>query len=150
MILATLENAERYAALHSGFAAALALLRTGECAAMPPGKHDLDGQRLFVLIAEDPGRGRAGAPLEAHRRYIDIQLVLDGVDTMGWRPLADCQKPRADFDATKDLVLFDDEPATWFDVPAGSLAIFFPDDAHAPLAGEGRPKKAVVKMAVDW
>ncbi|MEX2186477.1 MAG: YhcH/YjgK/YiaL family protein [Pirellulales bacterium] len=150
MILAKLDNAQTYANLHAGFPAALAFLRTGDVANIPLGKHAIDGDRLFVLIAEDAGRGRTAAPLEAHRRYIDIQLVVHGVDAMGWRPLDDCHKPRADFDAAKDIVLFDDEPATWFDVPAGSLAVFFPDDAHAPLAGEGQPRKAVVKVAVEW
>jgi beta-galactosidase beta subunit len=38
---------------------------------------------------------------------------------------------------------------TWVAVPPGSFAIFFPHDAHAPLGGEGRVKKAVVKVASD-
>jgi beta-galactosidase beta subunit len=33
-------------------------------------------------------------------------------------------------------------------VPAGSFAIFFPDDAHAPLATTGEAHKLVVKVAV--
>ncbi len=150
MILTALDNAQAYAALHPGFNAALAFLRTGDCATLPPGKHTIVGERLFVLIAADAGRGRAAAPLEAHRRYIDIQMVVDGIDTMGWRPIADCHKPRGQFDAAKDILFFDDEPTTWFDVAAGTLAVFFPNDAHAPLAGDGRPKKAVVKLAVEW
>jgi len=150
MILTPLDAADAYVTLHGGFAAAIAFLRSADIAKLPPGKHEVDGERLFVLIAEDPGRGRDGAPLEAHRRYIDLQLVVDGVDTMGWRPLSNCRQPHGEFDAAKDIVFFDDAPATWFDVPAGSLAIFFPNDAHAPLAGEGRPRKAVVKVAVEW
>jgi len=35
-----------------------------------------------------PGRAREAAKLECHRRYIDIQLVLEGVDEMGWKALA--------------------------------------------------------------
>ena len=34
------------------------------------------------------------------------------------------------------------------DAPAGSFAVFFPADAHAPLAGDGDVRKAVVKVAV--
>jgi beta-galactosidase beta subunit len=33
-------------------------------------------------------------------------------------------------------------------VPRGSFAIFFPEDAHAPLAGRGALTKAIVKIAV--
>lgn len=150
MILTPLDNFARYAGLQEGFAAAFEFLRSADIDAMPPGKHVLDGDRLFVLVAEDVGRGRSGAPLEAHRRYIDIQFVARGEDTIGWRPLAECRRARGEFEPAKDIVFFDDEPSTWFDVPAGALAVFFPDDAHAPLAGEGRPRKAVVKVAVDW
>ncbi|RIK84178.1 MAG: YhcH/YjgK/YiaL family protein [Planctomycetota bacterium] len=150
MILTSLHDADRYSALHPGFPAAFEFLRTGQCESLPPGKHTLDGDRLFMLIAEDAGRGRAGAPLEAHRRYIDIQYVVRGVDTMGWRPLEKCERPRSEFDAAKDIVFFDDAPVAWFDVPAGTFTIFFPHDAHAPLAGDAPPRKAVVKVAVEW
>jgi biofilm protein TabA len=150
MILSSLNDADQFAALRPGFAAAIAFLRSGQCDTLPLGKHAIDGDRLFVLIAEDAGRGHAGAPLEAHRRYIDIQYVMCGVDTMGWRSLTDCENPRAEFDVTKDIIFFDDEPSTWFDVPAGSLTVFYPNDAHAPLAGNERPRKAVVKVAFDW
>jgi biofilm protein TabA len=150
MILASLADFERYVSLHGGFAQALAFLRGGQCETLPLGKHAIDGERLFVLIGEDAGRGQASAPLEAHRKYIDIQYVVTGVDTMGWRPRAECERPRAEFDATKDIVFFDDAPVTWFDVPQGSLVVFYPSDAHAPLAGTGTPRKAVMKVAVEW
>jgi beta-galactosidase beta subunit len=35
-------------------------------------------------------------------------------------------------------------------VPTGHFTIFFPQDAHAPLAAEGALRKAVAKIAVDW
>jgi biofilm protein TabA len=150
MILSSLNDADRFFTLHPGFAAAIAFLRSGECETLALGKHAIDGERLFVLIAEDAGRGHSGAPLEAHRRYIDIQYVVRGADTMGWRPLGECQTPRSEFDVAKDILFFDDEPATWFDVSAGALTVFYPNDAHAPLAGDGRPRKAVVKVAFGW
>ena len=45
---------------------------------------------------------------------------------------------------------FGDKPDLWFSLPPGSFAIFFPSDAHAPLAGAGKTMKAVVKIAVKW
>ena len=53
------------------------------------------------------------------------------------------------FDAAKDITFFHDRPECWLSVPAGRFAIFFPEDAHAPLAGRGTLKKAIVKIAVD-
>ncbi len=47
-------------------------------------------------------------------------------------------------------MFFADRPETWFAVKPGSFAIFYPQDAHAPLAGTGETRKAVMKVAVDW
>jgi biofilm protein TabA len=104
---------------------------------------------MYVLIDHKDGRGEEGARVEAHRRYIDIQYTIDGDELIGWMPLGRCTTPDGDFDATKDVGFFADRPMTWVSVPPGSFAIFFPHDAHAPLAGHGRLEKAIVKIAVD-
>ena len=147
MILDTLANAARYAQMHAGFARAFEFLATTDVAALAPGRHEIDGDRLYVSIDDKDGRGEEGARLEAHRRYIDIQYTIDGDELIGWMPLARCQAPDGPFDEKKDVVLFADRPTTWVAVPPGSFTIFFPHDAHAPLAGHGRLKKAIVKIA---
>jgi len=147
VILDTLVQSGRYAGLHASFPRAFDFLSTTNLASLTPGRHDIDGDRLFVLIDRQEGRGREGARLEAHRRYIDIQLTLEGLEEIGWLPLAACE-PRSDFDAEKDIVFFDASPRVWLPVPPGSFAIFFPEDAHAPLAGRGALLKAIVKAAV--
>ena len=147
MILDTLVQSGRYAGLHPSFPRAFDFLATTSLGSLAPGRHEIDDDRLFVLIDRQDGRGRDGARLEAHRRYIDIQLTLEGLEEIGWLPLAACEA-RGDFDETKDIVFFDAAPRVWLPVPPGSFAIFFPEDAHAPLAGRGRLLKAIVKAAV--
>ena len=149
MILDTLASAARYVHMHDGFGRAFEFLTTTDLAALAPGRHEIDGDRMYVSIDHKDGRGEEGARLEAHRRYIDIQYTIDGDELIGWMPLARCQAPDGPFDDKKDVVLFADRPTTWVAVPPGSFAIFFPHDAHAPLAGHGLLKKAVVKIAVD-
>ena len=149
MILDTLAESARYAALHPGFPRAFAFLAATDLTALPPGRHALDGDRMYVSIDHKDGRGREGARLEAHRRYIDIQFTIDGDEQIGWMPLAACGSPAAGFDESKDVGFFDVAVTTWLAVPPGSFAVFFPDDAHAPLAGRGPLKKAIVKIAVE-
>jgi YhcH/YjgK/YiaL family protein len=148
MILAKLSEAERYTALHPLFGRALEYLRDTDLLALSPGMHSVQGEDLFAIVEACAGRTREAAKLESHRRYIDIQLVLEGVDEMGWKPLAECVKPVADFDTARDIRFYDDAPASWIATPAGSFCIFFPDDAHAPLVSDGMIRKVVMKIAV--
>jgi YhcH/YjgK/YiaL family protein len=150
MILDTLQHSGRYAGLHPGFSRAFEFLAATDLSALPPGRHPIDGDRLYVSIDHKDGRGREGARLEAHRRYIDIQLTIDGDEEIGWMPLAACGLPVGGFDESKDVGFFDGRITTWLAVPRGAFAIFFPDDVHAPLAGRGALKKAIVKIAVNF
>lgn len=153
MVLDTLARSHRYTPLHPAFARAFAFLNGPQWAALASGagaeRHDIDGDRLYVSIARTDGRGHDGARLEAHRRHVDIQLTIEGYEEIGWKSLGDCAQPAGPFDATKDIVLFSDRPESWLSLPAGHFVIFFPDDAHAPLAGRGTVKKAIMKIAVD-
>jgi biofilm protein TabA len=148
MILDTLARSGRYATLHSAFSRAFDLLAKGDVRNLEPGRHEIEGDRMYISIDHREGRGREGARLEAHRRYLDIQFTIDGCDEIGWMPLDECRQATGAFDPSKDIQFFSDPPRTWVAVPPGHFAIFFPEDAHAPLGGRGLLKKAIVKIAI--
>lgn len=148
MIFDTLPQADRYAALHPLFPRAFAFLRETDLNALAPGRYPIEGESLFAIVEEANGRRRVDAQLECHRRYIDIQLVLRGVDEMGWKPVRDCHQPVADYSDKRDIQFFHDVPASWIATPAGAFCVFFPEDAHAPLVGTGSIRKMVLKIAV--
>ncbi len=148
MILDTLTQADRYFTLHPLFARAFAFLRDTDLLALEPGVHAVQGEQIFAIAEACTGRTRAEAELECHRRYIDIQLVLEGVDEMGWKPLAECVEPSTVYDAARDIRFFNDAPKSWIATPAGSFCLFYPDDAHAPLVSDALIRKVVVKIAV--
>src|SRR3972149_557293 len=133
MILTTLTQSSRYAALHPLFPRVFEYIRNTDLLALAPGRYPIIGEDLFAIVEHVPGRTRAEAKLECHRRYIDIQLVLEGVDEMGWKALEDCHNPVNDYSAEKDIRFFHDAPASWIAVPPDHFCIFFPGDAHAPL-----------------
>lgn len=147
MIFSTLSQSSRYAALHPLFPRAFEYIRDTDLSALAPGRYDIVGDELFAIVEHVPGRTREAAQLECHRRYIDIQLVLDGVDEMGWKSLSDCCDPVTDHSAERDIRFFRDEPATWIATPPGHFCIFFPEDAHAPLVASGNIRKVIFKIA---
>jgi biofilm protein TabA len=148
VILAHLNDADTYAPLQAGLELGFRFLSRDDLARLPNGRHEIDGDRVYAIVARELGRGRADSPLEFHRRYLDIQYVIRGLDIIGWLPVAECRRNKQAYDAEHDLGFFLDRPGTWCRLPAGNFAIFFPEDAHAPLAGSGPIHKVVVKVAV--
>lgn len=149
MILARLDQADRYAALHPAFATAFTWLRDTDLAALPIGRVDLGGG-VAAIVTDAPGRGPQQSKLEVHRQTIDIQFCVTGDDLIGWRPAADLRLRATDYDPAADVELFYDEVLSWQPLPAGCLAILWPEDGHAPLASpEGTALlKVVVKVPV--
>lgn len=152
MILDRLENAERYYPLHAGFKPACDFLRGTDFTKLEAGRHEVDGDRLYLVINRLNGRGHAGAKFEAHKKYIDIQCTIAGTEEIGWRPVQACTQVLKPYEAEHDIAFYSDVPEIWIAVPPGNFAIFYPEDAHAPLAAgvDCQLVKAVMKIAVDW
>src|SRR3989338_3821699 len=148
MIFSILSQSDRYAALHPLFPRAFEYIRNTDLLSSAAGRYPIVGDDLLAIVEHVPGRTRAVAKLECHRRYIDIQLILEGVDEMGWKALADCTQPVSDYSAEKDIRFFHDAPATWIATPPGAFCIFFPEDAPAPLVSASQIRKVIFKIAL--
>lgn len=149
MVLDKLSNATRYTCMHPLFAQAFAYLQETDLASIATGVHEIDGKNLFAIISEDKGIPKENAKLEVHRKYIDIQYVISGTDHMGWKDLAQCSQPNDPYNEARDAAFFPDKTQNWFDVPAGSFTIFYPDDAHAAMITDKVVRKVVLKIAVS-
>jgi biofilm protein TabA len=150
MIVDSIKQHARYSSLHPGFERAFEVLRRALRDGLEPGKHTIIDDRLFIICARDQGRGKAASPLESHRKYIDIQCVLQGVETIGWRPTDDCGMVSEAYQPSRDIGFFADAPTLWLELQVAEFAIFYPSDAHAPSAGNSEVLKAVAKVSVDW
>ena len=149
MIFSSLSQSQRYRTLHPLFQQAFDYIRDTDLYNMASGRYQLAGEDLIAIVEHVSGRSKEVAKLEAHRRYIDIQLVLEGDETMGWKPLADCFNPVSEHSEERDIRFFHDAPASWVPVPPDHFCIFFPEDAHAPLVGSGSIRKVIFKVAVN-
>ncbi|GHA61054.1 YhcH/YjgK/YiaL family protein [Pontibacter akesuensis] len=148
MVLDKLANASRYTSMHPLFEQAFRFLQESDLMALPIGQRAIVGRDLFAIISEGKGIPEQDAKLEVHRKYIDIQYVISGTDHMGWKDLAQCSPPNDPYTEERDAAFFPDKTSNWFDVPAGSFTIFYPDDAHAAMATEDTVRKVVLKIAV--
>ena len=149
MILDSLKNKAQYAALHPRFQAVFDFIDNNDVASLPCGRHDIDGDNIFVMVQELDLREVSAARLELHRKYIDIQLLLSGPnEVFGWSEKKDCLTAETEFDEQKDIQLFTDIPQCFYSVGEGQFSILFPEDGHAPMLGEGHVKKCIFKIAL--
>ncbi|MCK4563131.1 MAG: YhcH/YjgK/YiaL family protein [Verrucomicrobia bacterium] len=147
MILDTLKNAAKYAGLKMGISEAFGFLDQPGLAELPDGKHEILGDRVFAMVAHGDGRNVSDGELEGHRKYIDIQYVISGDESIGWAPREGLVSS-TEYNAENDIEFFEGKPDSVVRVPAGSFAVFLPTDAHLPLIGDGPIHKVVVKVAV--
>ena len=78
MIYDTLENLSNYAALLPGLEKAAAFLSRTDLAQLPDGRVEIDGDRVFANIQTYATKHIDMRGFEAHRKYVDVQVVIGG------------------------------------------------------------------------
>lgn len=146
MIFDQLDNCELYRPVEA-LTKAFDFLRTLGPEA-EDGEYPIRGEEIFARVMRYETRPRSEGRLESHRRYIDIQAVLSGSETVLWAPLAAIAG--APYDSESD-VSFHPEPVG----PLSSLqlspdlfALFLPGDAHMPMLHPGPEPSIVTKVVV--
>jgi len=153
MILDRLEHARLYRPLGVDIARALDFLQQTDLRALPDGRHELDGDRLYAMVQRYQPKSETEAVWEAHRKYIDVQYIVEGRERMGYTYLRNELAVRQAYDAQKDFAFYD-ATGDLLEVPAGSFVLFMPHDVHAPglttepPAASPRVCKVVVKCRI--
>lgn len=150
MILGSLKNTSTAEKIHPLFKIAFEYIKAMDFITMPAtiSNIELEGTNLFLSVSEYQGKTKEGAKMEAHKKYIDIQIPIVGTEQMGWLDIEKCTNVLSPYDSKKDLVFFNNPTNSYIPVAPGEFVIFFPEDGHAPGIGEGYIKKVVVKVLV--
>lgn len=148
MIIDRLENLSNYVSLNPLFADVLEFLKDHDLQTMEVGKYPIKDKDLFLNLTIAKGRAKEAAVLETHIEMIDIQIPLSCEESFGFTPLSDL--PKLAYNAEKDVTLYGDLSAqTYLTLKPGQMAIFFPQDGHAPcISDHAEIKKAIFKVAI--
>ena len=149
MILDSLENAHQYETLHPLFKKAFDFIRRTDFAQLKESKIETNDPRLYFSIARIRGKDPQDAVLESHKKYIDIQAPLVGVESIGWKAGDELMIISEPYDENKDIMFYHDFPTTYSKLYPGQFAIYFPEDGHAPGIGQGDIRKVIAKIAVE-
>lgn len=115
-----------------------------------PGKYELENG-AYVSVQEYTTKARIDAKYEAHKKFIDIQLVLSGQEIIAVAPL-DKMTVKDEYSETKDVMFFvhNDECIDYL-LQSGDFLILYPQDVHMPCVcvnEKSQVKKIVVKVPV--
>ena len=148
MIIDTIDNLCKYAAINPLFADVVEFLKSHDLNTMEAGKYPIKDKDLFLNLTSAKGKTKEAAVLETHIEMIDIQIPISCAETFGYTPL--CDLPDFEYNAEKDITKYGDTMAqTYVTVNPGQMAIFFPQDGHAPCISENEEiKKAIFKVKV--
>jgi YhcH/YjgK/YiaL family protein len=147
MIIDTIRNASIYFPLSERLAAALRFLQETDLVSLQPGKYEIDGANVYATIQESITKPMEQGFWEAHRKYIDIHYVIEGMERIGY---ANIERLKAgQYDEEKDFQVLEGE-GEYFTLTPGFFVIMAPRDAHKPgiaVNGVAPVKKLVIKIS---
>lgn len=116
---------------------------------IPTGRCDLQ-EESFVNIDEYDTRDNYN--FEAHRKYVDVQLMIDGEEEIFYAPLS-CGTVSIPYDEEKDVAFYTCDKKDFFrvELKSGDAVILFPEDIHAPCNFEEKRhnRKLIFKIPLS-
>ena len=115
------------------------------------GKYPLE-DGAYAAVSEYETKPMATAKFEAHKKFIDVQLILSGNEIIGVAPTALLVERIGEYNPEKDVEFFAaNGDFKKLELSAGDFAILYPEDAHMPGVHKDTPsaiKKIVLKVPV--
>ena len=148
MVLDKIENFGKYASLNPNFTKVVEFLQNCNLQDLAIGRNEICGDLVFANVVEAKPKSKEEAPIEIHRKYIDVHVPLSGDELVGYTPLAEL--PYAEFVEADDAALYPVSLSArdYFNVKRGEFVIFFPQDGHAPAITATPLKKIILKVAI--
>ena len=151
MITDKIENAQRHAADEPCLTAAFKLLADAPFADKPDGRYEVDGKNLFYNVETYTTRPLDEGKLEAHKNYIDIQLITKGTELLAHTHL-DGLEISTPYCSQRDIAFYH-QTADMDSVvlTPGIFCLLRPENAHMPCRTVKTPtevRKVVIKVRI--
>ena len=150
MIVSNLKNSSRIEVLHPQFKKIFDYVKSNDLLNAPLGRIEIDGDNLFINNVELTGVAKGDQMLEMHQEYIDIHILLQGRETIGWKALEDIDVISTPYAKDGDCAFSTDKPTSYVTMTVGEFTIAYPEDTHAPAIGRGKIRKLIAKIRVNY
>ncbi len=149
MIKDKIFNSKVYYSLSDNIKKGLLWLEKTDLDNIADGKYEIDGDNVYASV--QTYETKVDAKYESHRKYIDIQYMIDGEERIGVTDLSNCISC-VEYDEERDLEFYNIKiEEEYLALDKGQFLIFYPHDAHKPSISKDekkKVKKVVVKVAI--
>lgn len=112
------------------------------------GRYEFDGG--FFMIQKGSTKPITEGTFEAHRKYIDVQILLEGSEELAWSDIRDLKSELA-YDSEKDAERLSGSFDHVMRISKGMFYAAFPHDGHKPVSHTKEQQtftKIVMKLPV--
>ncbi|MBQ0067171.1 MAG: YhcH/YjgK/YiaL family protein [Phascolarctobacterium sp.] len=154
MIAGSSDYIEKYAPyLDYRIMRALEWIQTMDFNNLPEGEYEILGEDIFARISEYDTEAKENRGAERHEKYIDVQCILEGRETVYYTPYQITYKLDVHGEMKEDTLFYKDvKENNSVHLQAGDFAVFYPWEIHRPNCHfADKPehvKKVVVKVKV--
>lgn len=147
MIFDNIKNYERYENISNNFKKAFEFLRREDLKELSSGRYEIDRDEIFALVQTYETIDINSKVYEVHKKYIDIQFMLEGEERVGFSPIGNLKVNTA-YEEGKDVMFMDGEKKL-SQLNEGDFFVFFPEEPHMPgimNCEKKEVKKVVIKI----
>ncbi len=149
MIKDKIKNAKLYYNISENLKKGFLWLENTDLENIADGKYEIGGTDVYASVQTYETKSEAN--YESHKKYIDIQYMIKGIEKVGVTDIENCTTC-IEYDKEKDLEFYhincEDE---YIELDEGQFLVLFPNDAHKPSIAHKEKaivKKVVVKVAI--
>lgn len=151
MIIDKIKNINLYKGLQARLDIAFDYIKNNDLTILDSGRHEVDGDNIFLLMNKYETRLDKAIVLEAHRKYVDFQYILEGEEVIEYNPYNNTTISQ-EYDKENDYIFYQAQNTIKLIFKAGMFAIFYPEDLHMPgviSKKKSKVKKVVIKVLMD-
>ncbi|MBC5997613.1 DUF386 domain-containing protein [Romboutsia ilealis] len=149
MIFGSINHEKTYSNLNKDILTCFEYARKNDLVDFEKGSYVIDGDEIFVNIVGYETCEKEDRFWEAHKKYIDIHLLLEGSEKIALNFIENLMQN--EYKEEDDFLSLDGEPNSYVELKRGDFLVCYPEDAHMTalkVKQKENVKKAIFKVLV--
>lgn len=149
MIFGNVNHSKTYSNLEKDLLTCLDYIKNNSLVNYKKGCYEIDGKDIFVNILEYKTCEKEDRFWEAHRKYIDIHIMLDGCERINFNFIENLEQK--EYQEDSDFLPLNGNECGYVELNKDDFLICYPQDAHMTaikVNSAQNIKKAIFKVKI--